>query len=389
MNGSLRSGLILALVVTALAVCLPHTPDRLAGQGQELVSNGGFEAAGLAPWYASPNLVPEQVTDPRYEGQYAAKLTVTDGRVGGLWQVASPAPGAGTYELSAWVGAGENVKAVYVVAEWYESPDATGSFIQDYRLDYGGAAGVLSGQVTVGGDARSVRVAVWLEPASGGGPATGFVDAVSLRFTAPATPGPSATPTPTATPGQSGPTPTPEPTPAHYEPGSLVFNELLYDPGISGCGTDCEWVELVNTTGRPIDLRGWTLADNARSDPLPAAVIPAGGVAVIAATAGAVPSPGDGTFVLVVMPTGRVGNGLNNDGDRLTLTAPDGTVVAALSYGDDGTYPPVLPTVKPGWSLERLPAVTGGFRASSQPSPGRLSPVCCLGWLPAVVAGKR
>lgn len=89
------------------------------------------------------------------------------------------------------------------------------------------------------------------------------------------------------------------------------------------------------------------------------------------------------------MPTGRVGNGLSNEGDRLILTAPDGTVVAALSYGADGAYPPALPLVRPGWSLERLPAVTGGVRANSQPSPGRLSTVCCLSWLPAVVAGKR
>lgn len=274
-----------------LAVCLPRLPDRLAGQGQELVSNGGFEAPIGPPWYLSPNLQAERVADSPYEGDYAAKLTVTDGRVGELWQVASPAPGAGTYELSAWAGAGDNVKTIYLVAEWYESPDATGSFMQDYRLVYGRTAGLLSGQVVVAGNARSVRVTLRLEPALSSGTAIGFLDAVSLRFLAPADPTPSATAAPAQTPTPGSGQPTPTPTPAHYGPGSLVINEFLYDAGISGCGTDCEWVELVNGTASPIDLKGWTLGDNGRSDPLPGATIPPGGIAVIAATAGAVPPP--------------------------------------------------------------------------------------------------
>ncbi len=259
-------------------------------------------------------------------------------------------------------------------------------FVQTYQLAYTGTPSLLTGQVRVDGPVQSVRVRVRVGPATGSLTATAFIDGVSLQFLAPPTPTLSAAATATPAAGPSGPAPTPGP--AHYEPGSLVFNELLYDAGIAGCGTDCEWVELVNVTGTPIDLRNRTLGDNGRSDPLPAAVIPAGGVAVIAATTSAVPPPADGAFVLVVMPTGRIGNGLSNEGDRLVLKAPDGTVVAALSYGTDPTYSPALPAVRAGWSLERLPAVTGTFQPTSRPSPGRLSPVCCLGWLPAVVAGR-
>jgi len=383
-NGGLRSGFILAAAVLAVALLCPEVPSRLSGQGSELLTNGGFEDPIGPPWYGSPNVRIERVSDPRYEGNYAARLTVTDGRVGELAQVNSSAPGAGTYELAAWVGAGENVAGIEVIAEWYQSSDATGPFVQNYLLVYTGTAGLLSGQATVDSPVQSVRVKVRIWPVVGALTATAFVDAVSLRFSGPPASGPSPQPTATSSPGQ----PPPTPTPVHFGPGSLVFNELLYDPGIAGCGTDCEWVELVNTTGGSVDLAGWTLTDNARSDALPAAVIPAGGVAVIAATASAAPPPADGAFVLVAMPTGRIGNGLSNDGDRLVLKAPDGTVVAALSYGTDPTYSPALPAVRAGWSLERLPAVTGAFQPTSQPSPGRLSPVCCLGWLPAVIAGR-
>ncbi len=382
MNAGLRPGVFWGLIaLLALGLLGPGGP--LAGQGQELLVNGGFEDPPGPLWYFTPNLQPEQVADPRFEGSYGLKLTVTDGRVGELLQTVSPAPGAGTYEVSAWVMGGENIGAIRIITEWYPSADATGPIIRDYWLVYTGTAGLLAGQAVVDGPAASARVRVRLEPAAAGPTATMFVDGVSLKFLAPPTP----TSTPPAAPSQTptpGPAP-PSPTPTHYGPGSLVINEFLYDAGISGCGSACEWVELVNPTASPIDLRDWTLADNGRSDPLPGAVIPAGGVAVVAASAGAITSQAEGTFVLVVMPTGRIGNGLSNEGDRLVLRAPDGTVVAALSYGVDDAYPPALPLVRPGWSLERLPATTGLFRPNPQPSAGRLSPVCCLGWLPAVV----
>ncbi len=358
MNADRRPGILWTLTAL-LALGLWGLIAPLAGQGQELLVNGGFEDPLGPPWYFTPNLQPQRVADPKFEGSYGLKLTVTDGRVGELWQTVSPVPGAGTYELSAWVMGGENVGAIRVIAEWYPSADATGPLLRDYWLVYTGTAGLLAGQAVVDGPAASARVRVRPEPAAGL-TATMFVDGVSLKFLAA----------------------------AHYGPGSLVINEFLYDAGISGCGTDCEWVELVNPTGNPIDLRNWTLGDNGRSDPLPGAVIPPGGVAVIAATAGAITPQAENPFVLVVMPTGRIGNGLSNEGDRLVLRAPDGTVVAALSYGADGAYPPALPLVRPGWSLERLPAATGPFRPNPQPSAGRLSPICSLGWLPAVI-GRR
>lgn len=390
MNAGLRPGVFWGLIAL-LTLGLFGLGAPLAGQGQELLVNGGFEDPLDPPWYFTPNIKAQQVTEPRFDGSYGLKLTVTDGRVGEVWQVVSRAPGAGTYEVSAWVMGGENVGAIRIITEWYPSADATGPIIRDYRLVYTGTAGLLAGQALVDGQATSARVRVQLQPAAAGPTATMFVDGVSLKFLAAAATN-SPTPTHPAAPSQTpapGPgEPTPSPTPPHYGPGSLVINEFLYDAGISGCGTACEWVELVNPTGSPIDLRNWTLADNGRSDPLPGAIIPAGGVAIIAATAGALTFQADGTFVLVVMPTGRIGNGLSNEGDRLVLRAPDGTVVAALSYGADDAYPPALPLVRPGWSLERLPATTGPFRPNPQPSAGRLSPVCCLSWLPAVI-GRR
>ncbi len=93
MNGGLRSGFILAAAVLAVALLCPEVPGRLSGQGSELLTNGGFEDPIGPPWYGGPNLRVERVSDPRYEGNYAARLTVTDGRVGELGQVVSPIPG--------------------------------------------------------------------------------------------------------------------------------------------------------------------------------------------------------------------------------------------------------------------------------------------------------
>lgn len=67
------------------------------------------------PWLARGRNCAQRVTEPRFDGSYGLKLTVPDGRVGEVWQVVSPAPRAGTYEVSAWVMGGENVEAIRII----------------------------------------------------------------------------------------------------------------------------------------------------------------------------------------------------------------------------------------------------------------------------------
>ena len=109
---------------------------------------------------------------------------------------------------------------------------------------------------------------------------------------------------------------------------ALRITEIFANAGAGTRNARFEWVELHNPTDRPVDLRGWQLADNAASDLLPAGVIPAGGYAVIAATEEGVPDVSD----VLVLGDGRLGNGLANTGDTVTLIDPAGRVVDSVDY---------------------------------------------------------
>lgn len=76
---------------------------------------------------------------------------------------------------------------------------------------------------------------------------------------------------------------------------------------------DREWFELANGGAEPITLQGWRIADQAGSDPLPPIAIPPGGAVVIAA-AGNQDVQAD-----YLVSDGKIGAGLNDDGDRLSL----------------------------------------------------------------------
>lgn len=103
-----------------------------------------------------------------------------------------------------------------------------------------------------------------------------------------------------------------------------------------------EWFELTNAGHRPIDLTGWTIADNTSSDPLDGLVIqPAESVVIGVATA--TPEIG-GESLVPLIADGRIGNGLANSGDQLRLINPAGLVVSAISWGDDRTYDAVAAT---------------------------------------------
>jgi hypothetical protein len=125
----------------------------------------------------------------------------------------------------------------------------------------------------------------------------------------------------------------PEPPPA----GLLLVNEVLADPGegndFNGDGvastTDDEFIELVNIGDGALDLSGATVADGFGVR----GTIPAG-IAL---------EPGE---VLLIFgggePTGfdvetlAFALALNNDGDSITVSAADATVLAAMTYGAEG-----------------------------------------------------
>ncbi|HID87174.1 MAG TPA: hypothetical protein EYP55_07310, partial [Anaerolineae bacterium] len=164
------------------------------------------------------------------------------------------------------------------------------------------------------------------------------------------------------------------------QPGTVVINEVLYDPPQSGPDAPYEWLELTNTTAYTLSLAGWTIGDSSATDPLPVESIPPGSFLVIAASPEFFANFPDHAGPIAFLADGTIGNGLANDGDRLILRDDQGTIIDALSYGDDtSVFDPPCPDVAPGHSLERSPAGHDTDRADdfvdqAAPSPGQPIP---------------
>lgn len=223
-----------------------------------------------------------------------------------------------------------------------------------------------------------------MRPISSAPAAVYFEDFSFRRETITLTPTPTATSTPTvtATPRRTRtPTPTrtktPTPVSTSADEGDIVINEFQYDSIQPGVDSDYEWLELMNTTSRPIELLNWTIADNQTRRPFPSLSIPPGGFVVVAATERFGENFPDFSGTIVLMPGRRLGNGLSNQGDRLILRDGRGQTIDSLSYGDDSSiFAPSLPTVAPGHSLERYPEGSNHHQAADfidnpRPSPGQ------------------
>ena len=108
---------------------------------------------------------------------------------------------------------------------------------------------------------------------------------------------------------------------------------------------EAEWVELLNEGDAAVDLSGWRIGDERSTRGLWGA-LEAGARVVFAA--GALSDVAGDVRVL----DGRIGNGLNNDGDVVQLIGPDGTVVDSVEYGTGA-----LPAPAAGASLALSPRV--------------------------------
>jgi len=145
----------------------------------------------------------------------------------------------------------------------------------------------------------------------------------------------------------------PEPDRTH-----LIINKVYYDVGCRrGSDPTSEWIEIYNPTDQEVDITGWIVADNHEEDIIPQSdPIPAFGFAIIAAAASTFQYwniPGD---VVKIVLGSLIGDGLDNDGDRVILKMPDRTEVDAMSYGDDkSVFNPACPDVEKGHILGRVP----------------------------------
>ena len=157
--------------------------------------------------------------------------------------------------------------------------------------------------------------------------------------------------------------------------GSIVINEVLYDPDDGADDAEGEWIELYNTSDAAIDVAGWSISDGSAGDGVPALVVPPRGFALLAASDSFHDAYPDVVAPIVVL-SGRIGNGLGNNGDALVLADGQGLVVDAISWGTDSSrLDPSVGDAPAGHSIERrIPGAdhdrADDFVDNAQPSPG-------------------
>ena len=163
-------------------------------------------------------------------------------------------------------------------------------------------------------------------------------------------------------------------TPSHWP--QLLLSEVLYDAPQGGSDSAYEWIEIFNPGEFAISLAGWAVSDNAGQDPLPATNLDPGEYLVVAATAaGFRTNHLDFTGKLLSLE-GTIGNGLSNTGDVVRLLAPDGTIVDAMSYGENtAAFAPPCSGVSAGRSLARVPSwsdtdAAADWTPQANPNPG-------------------
>ncbi|MDB4656107.1 lamin tail domain-containing protein, partial [Flavobacteriales bacterium] len=142
--------------------------------------------------------------------------------------------------------------------------------------------------------------------------------------------------------------------PFEADSGSFVINEVLFNPFTGGS----DYVEIVNVTNRPLNLKGWQLANYDEEDGLSnhkviteeIYTVEAGGYVLVTEDTTDVMmnyiQHGVNNFIEADMPS------YNNDSGTVYLLKPDSALAEFFSYDEDMHFP-LLSTVD-GVSLERL-----------------------------------
>ncbi|MBE0480868.1 MAG: lamin tail domain-containing protein [Dehalococcoidia bacterium] len=401
MSASSARGPKIASTVLVLACLLPAflTGSGKAAAHNNLLANPGFES-GLEGWSVYGGTM--AACYAAYDGLFSAYLQA-EASAAFIYQFVQVVPG-GTYTLSGWArtASDQSDAPVYLAVRWFEERylfNELGELGTDWvessewaSLSTSGTAPDLAAWAAilcmVGTGA--VRDACFDE-LSFVGPAPVPTPTPTPTPTATAAPTPTPTPTPTSTAAPTPtatPTPTPTPTPTAtptptptthpvFSEGDVVINEVQYDPVVTGRDVAYEWIELLNRTGKTIVLDGWKIEDNYGIDTIEGLRLYPGELGVLAAGPGFYTIFPQFSGVISYVADGAIGNGLSNEGDRLTLMDPSGKVIDALSWGSDTTiFSPSCPRAREGHSLERWPAgydtdSASDFIDNDAPTPGQ------------------
>lgn len=160
----------------------------------------------------------------------------------------------------------------------------------------------------------------------------------------------------------------------------LIVNEILYDPSNSDLDGDAngdgsyaqsedEFIEFVNLSSQTVDLSGYMIYDtedlaaNTPNHIFPANTLVAPGKAIVV-FGGGTPT---GSFGGAVVQTSTSGDlNLNNAGDEMTLTDPDGTVIVSMDIEPLSN--------NPNESYTRDPDISGEFVQHSTVNSALFSP---------------
>lgn len=150
---------------------------------------------------------------------------------------------------------------------------------------------------------------------------------------------------------------------------SVVINEIMADPSPPAGLPNYEWVELLNTSSVPINLRNWRLADaSSQTGPFPDCLLQPDSLLIICSSSAQPLLQAWGrTLVVTGFPS------LDNAGELLSLRSADGTSIHAVRY-ETGWYDNALKQ-EGGWSLEMIDASNpcsgvSNWKASTDPAGG-------------------
>ena len=135
--------------------------------------------------------------------------------------------------------------------------------------------------------------------------------------------------------------------------GSILIVEVLVDPAPGLPDPGSEWLLLRNVVGGAIRLEGWRLRDSQGETELPVIDLPASASLLVTAHEVGASQGLPAASQRRSLP-GRIGNGLNNLGDSLTLVDAVGNVIDAVSWGTDGSvFNPAVTPEQPGTPIRR------------------------------------
>jgi parallel beta-helix repeat protein len=162
----------------------------------------------------------------------------------------------------------------------------------------------------------------------------------------------------------------------------ILISEIYFNPdslhGTTGTNEwENEWIELRNLDDKEIDISGWKISDNYSVVTIPnSPPIPPGGFAIITPTTSTFDFwIGIPTDTIKIVLNEKIGNGLSNENNQITLKDKEENIIDSVCYGNKGNCCKI--SKKEGISLEKKPFVLKqntdfcSFFEQEKPNPGK------------------